>query len=227
MTSTPKKGELYVALIGDIRASRKVERRSQTQMALHAVLEELNTAYRDSIASRFVITLGDEFQGLLSATDHVLDMIQLIQIRMYPIAIRFGIGIGELSTSIQHYNAMGTDGPAYHLGRSAIEELKANEKRKQARLANILVQAPQCEHSIVQLINTALSLMYAIQCTWTSRQHDVVGRMLERKGTQTEVARQLGITQATVQKHLAEAHYYTYRSAQEVLDEAFRRVGGP
>lgn len=74
-------------------------------MALHAVLEELNTAYRDTIASRFIITFGDEFQGLLSAADHVLDMIQLIQIRMYPVAIRFGIGIGELSTPIQSYSA--------------------------------------------------------------------------------------------------------------------------
>ncbi len=68
MIITPKKGELYVTIIGDIRASRKLEHRNQSQMTLHAVLEELNTAYTDSIASRFVITLGDEFQGSIQPT---------------------------------------------------------------------------------------------------------------------------------------------------------------
>lgn len=154
-------------------------------------------------------------------------MIQLIQIRMYPIAIRFGIGIGELSTFIPSYSAVGADGPAFYQGRRATEELKFNERRKQAPLANILVHAPQCKNSIVQLINTVLSLMYAIECTGTRRQHDVVARMLESKSTLTEVARRLGITQATVQKHLAEANYNTYLNAQEVLEVAFRRLGGP
>ena len=217
---------MYVAIIGDIRASRKIDHRDQTQMALYAVLEELNTIYRDSIASKFIITLGDEFQGLLSAADQVLSMIRLIQIRMYPVTIRFGIGIGELSTSMPSYRAIGADGPAYHLGRSAIDELKANERRKPAPLANILIHAPQCESSFVQLMNTALSLMYAVQSTWTSRQHDVIARMLESASTQAEVARQLGLTQATVQKHLAQANYYTYLNAQQVLEEVFNRLVG-
>ena len=56
-----------IAIIGDMVHSRALSARArsaaQTDFAKLVVL--LNRRFRRTIASRFVITLGDEFQGLL------------------------------------------------------------------------------------------------------------------------------------------------------------------
>ena len=55
---------LYTAIIGDIKGSKKLKDRWEVQNKLRTVLEEINDAYREDIASVFSITLGDEFQRL-------------------------------------------------------------------------------------------------------------------------------------------------------------------
>ena len=54
----------FVAVIGDIKDSRLLENRKEVQLRLREVLERLNENYKEEIVSRFLITLGDEFQGL-------------------------------------------------------------------------------------------------------------------------------------------------------------------
>ena len=60
-----------------------------------------------------MITLGDEFQGLLEITVSILEIIKYIQREIYPIKLRFGVGIGNVSTLINHEAAIGADGPAF------------------------------------------------------------------------------------------------------------------
>ena len=40
--------------------------------------------------------------------------------------LRFGIGVGEISTVINPEMALGADGPGYYNARKAIEDLKYN-----------------------------------------------------------------------------------------------------
>ena len=80
------------------------------------VLEEINNKYISDISAKFIITLGDEFQGLLGNGVNTMNIVSEIGRKMYPVKIRFGIGIGA-------------DGPAYYKARDAIEYLKGNEKK--------------------------------------------------------------------------------------------------
>ncbi len=54
-----------IAVIGDIVASRRVgqAQRSLVQRQLEGLVTTLNARYRRAIAARFLVTLGDEFQG--------------------------------------------------------------------------------------------------------------------------------------------------------------------
>lgn len=119
----------YVAMIGDIKESKKIDGRNMVQEKLNHILNHINERYSSDISAKFVITLGDEFQGLLSVNDHLLEIIKYIQREMYPVRLRFGIGIGEIYTDIFHEAAIGADGPAYYAAREAIEGLREQEKK--------------------------------------------------------------------------------------------------
>ena len=58
--------EPYIAIIGDIKNSKKIVDRGAIQEHLKKILDNINLKYSDCIASKFTITLGDEFQGLLT-----------------------------------------------------------------------------------------------------------------------------------------------------------------
>ena len=47
-----------------------------------------------------MITLGDEFQGLLKNGSAAVFIIDKIEREMYPIKFRFGLGVGEITTDI-------------------------------------------------------------------------------------------------------------------------------
>ncbi|WP_269319384.1 SatD family protein [Carnobacterium jeotgali] len=47
---------------------------------------------------------------------------------MAPIELRFGIGLGSISTPIQRDNSMEMDGTAYHRARQMIETIEENGK---------------------------------------------------------------------------------------------------
>ena len=70
------------------------------------------------------MTLGDEFQGLLFNGRKVFDIIPKIKMDIYPVEIRYGIGVGQITTSINTDMALGADGPGFYNARKAIDFLK-------------------------------------------------------------------------------------------------------
>ena len=67
----PKKNENYVALIGDLVASRALtpKERAEVQKRFKAVLEKINKDFESEITSLFLITTGDETQDILKRPD--------------------------------------------------------------------------------------------------------------------------------------------------------------
>ena len=56
----------YVAIIGDIIGSRQLPDRAQIQLRLEKFLSHINVRFSKFVVAKFVITIGDEFQGLRS-----------------------------------------------------------------------------------------------------------------------------------------------------------------
>lgn len=131
----------FIAIIGDIRNSKELPARKVVQDRLKTVLDTINAKYEAEIVSDFLITLGDEFQGLLTGGKNILRIIEEIKKELYPVELRFGIGIGQITTEINTEMALGADGPGYYNARKAIEQLKENEKKNKAILSDIRLQA--------------------------------------------------------------------------------------
>lgn len=214
----------YIAVIGDIKCSKTLHNRGQVQDTLKKALEDINTTFRDDLASKFIITLGDEFQGLFRRGANVMQIISMIQNALYPVEIRFGMGIGTISTDINWEMSIGADGPAYYKAREAIDFLKKNEKRKQSGAADIRLGLQEEAQGTVVMINTLLSLMTVIRCSWSERQREVIWDMLKHQDSQAEVARRLKIKQPTVQKLLARGNYYEYKEALDVIKSALGEI---
>ena len=213
----------FVAIIGDMKDSRHLENRKEVQTHLQKILNQVNKKYEKDIASRFLITLGDEFQGLLYTGKDVLRIISEIRIQLYPVCLRFGIGFGKITTDIRAEMALGADGPGYYRAREAVEQLKEREKRNRPVPSDICLKMDEKDRGTEVMLNTIFNLIYVVEKGWTIRQREIIWDMLLYEDGQHKTARRLNISQPTVQTALAAGGYYTYenalKNAAEILGE--------
>lgn len=214
---------LYYAIIGDIVASRRVTERGELQKRLKRVLAEINRDFCHIIAADFLITLGDEFQGLLFANAAACPAViaERIMSSLYPVRVRIAIGLGGISTEIDRSAALGADGSAFHRARNGIERIR-NENRGGSALRFI------CDSDQDTPINSILGLICALFNRRTAKQNEAAAlylfdRTSGRVSTQTELALCLGITQGTMSVRLGAANAAEYASglcAAETLIKA-------
>ncbi len=205
---------VYYAVIGDIINSKKLSDRFGVQEKLTEILAEFNDTYEDDLASNFIITIGDEFQGLLRKGDHILEIIDKINILMNPVQIRFGIGIGEIKTRINKLS-IGADGPAYWHAREAI--LKVHEENDYG-IAKLMISAQENPNLIV-MINEILRLSSFIESRWRETQKELVDTAILNYGhslnvKQTELAKLLNLTNQALNQRIQSSGYYNYIRAR-------------
>ena len=214
----------FIAIIGDIRGSRSLTQRREIQENLGIILQEINEGFEADIAAKFLITLGDEFQGLLFDGRSLLKIIEKIKMSLYPVTFRFGIGMGQITTNIFSEMALGADGPAFYRARSAIELLKENESKKKAVLSDLSFRFEEKSSTTERLLNTAFTLLYSLEHTWTDRQREIITDQLFHQDGQKASALRLGITQSAVHKALSAGSYYTYEKALKEITSVMEEI---
>ena len=117
----------YAALMFDIVESRHYQGRYDIQNTLMNAVSYLNHLYREDIKKEVVSSAGDEFQGLFLSLQSAFLYIRKLQLLIYPIKIRCGIGYGEIKYDVEKWSSSAFDGEAYYLARDAINEVS---KRK-------------------------------------------------------------------------------------------------
>ncbi|MCR5824184.1 MAG: SatD family protein [Lachnospiraceae bacterium] len=215
---------LYYAIIGDIKDSKKIDNRDTVQDKLRRTLDKVNVDYKEGIAANFLITLGDEFQGLLKRPDDIIALVKYIQNEMYPVQIRFGIGIGEIKTTIDHEAALGADGPAYYAARNAITEIRESEKREKKQAADVKLATYGKESFEMIEINCLLGMIKVIENGWNPEQRFTIMDMLVHQDSQENCAKRLQTTQPTVARRLSAGNFLVYKNALDTLNMAMRRV---
>lgn len=79
-----------------------------------------------ALLSPYTITLGDEIQAVYARPWSVILDVITLQGEMLPHKMRFSIGVGAITTRINKVAAIGMDGPAFHMARAGIDELKSD-----------------------------------------------------------------------------------------------------
>ncbi len=160
----------YIAIIGDIKNSKTITNRNQVQEKLNNVLKHINETYYTDIEARFIITLGDEFQGLLKNYEHILDITQYIQQKMYPVNLRFGIGVGKIYTKIFYEAAIGADGPAYYAAREMVKQIRKQEKKYK----NVLLHSLKYYIAVILVILPVFSLDMFLAAIYAALAHFLI-----------------------------------------------------
>lgn len=211
---------MYCAVIGDFIDSKKMEpaERKRVQDRLRLLLERVNSDYGDYIAANFLITLGDEFQGLMLSCWPVLKIIELLVREFYPQKIRFGIGLGDIYTGIDPRQALGADGPAYHLARKAVNELKETREESLAFFP-VRFKTQNCDETILNALCISASVFMS---GWTEKQRELVFKANEFGGQQRFVADAFGKNPSTVARGLKSAHYEQFNILLEAARDYLR-----
>jgi hypothetical protein len=217
----------YIAIIGDIKASRNIQQRAELQNVLESTLNDINYKFKDHIISKFIITLGDEFQGVLAHINILFDILETINYAIFNYAqARYGIGIGNITTKIKFDAAIGADGPAYHSAREMITSIKKKEHSYKQAITKYMMHSINFKQPILQLVNSELQLISLIESSWSSKQREVV-KYMRKYGNIESIANKLAINESNVTRRIAAANYYYYRESIEALISYLSYIGVP
>lgn len=205
--------EKFVAIIGDIIDSKNIKNRSKAQKSLNDVLDRVNESYKEHIKSKWTITLGDEFQVLLKPNLEMFKILDYISYKMDPINIRFGIGLGEIYTDINHEVSLGSDGPAYWNARDAIESIHSNNNYGKSKISF------QSEDNKDEIVNNLIYYTDWMKESWTDSQKEVLYTLLEKdiydnNFKQKDLAIELGISESAVSRRLSSSGIRLYLSSR-------------
>lgn len=199
---------MYCAIIGDIVGSRKIKNRQEIQDKFNEVLYNANKTYNESIASNFTITLGDEFQGLLTKPSLSLEIIEFIREKMYPIELVFGIGVGKMETKFSKDISIGSDGPAYWYARKMVEKAKSKKP-------SICYFSDSLDDKI---INSLILIGESCMNSQTKKQQEII-QLYKELGSQYKVAEKLNISQSSVSATIKKSLHKEIESAKESIKE--------
>jgi len=218
------KNNSYIAIIGDMKNSRIMNDRNSVQNELKNILIGVNDKYSKDISAKFMITLGDEFQGLLHDGGHVMHIIEEIQREMHPVEIRFGIGVGPITTEINFEMAIGADGPGYYKARQAIEFLEKDERKNMTHASDIRIEVDGDNEDAVAVMNTVLSLLTVVKANWTDRQREIIRDTMKYQDSQAKSAGRLKVGQSSIQRGLKSGNFYVYRDAIDTLSTVLMEI---
>lgn len=224
--STSSNQDQYVVIIGDIIDSKKITNRNEVQHKLKKVLQDINHKYANDIVAKFIISLGDEFQGLIKNQGNALKITFDIERELTPIKLRFGVGIGSVNTDIDFNNSLEIDGPAYYRARKMIQKIENKKSQYTENDSNIMVCFGDESSEVEEVINATLGVCDAIKSRWTKRQNEIINAYLVNGLNQYKTAEFLGIAQSSVNRALKSAKFYSYLVAMSKMEAFLEREGG-
>jgi hypothetical protein len=181
-----------IVLVADLVASRRIVERSAVQERLGTCLKQLNSRKREGLVSPYTITLGDEFQAVFSAPDRLFRDALTVLIALYPVAVRFSFGIGDISTPINTKQAIGMDGPAFHEARATIDRLKKTK--------NLFAVASSGGAGLT-LINQSLALVSHTIGKWPRNRLEILRGLFENLDVK-QMAHDLRVSDKAVYKSI-------------------------
>lgn len=114
----------YMTMICDVRNSRGVQDREGLQYRIIAMLKEANDIFKDFLEVPFIITIGDEWEGLLKVDADYKKILSFFITKLSGLEFYCGIGIGQIAIHNFELTVNQLDGPSFHAARSAIKVAK-------------------------------------------------------------------------------------------------------
>ena len=200
-----------VAVIADMVQSRelKAQQRRAAQLTFGRFLKNINSEFRKAVLARFVVTIGDECQGILHDVRFLPDLLWRFD-EFESRKLRVGIGRGVLYTPVGR-DAINIDGPALHRARGAIERAKKD------RLLGGVFEGFGEDQDLI--FSGFARLLHHHRSSLSDQQRQVVAHL--RSGlNQTQTAEKMGVTKQAVSLYAARAGWEAYSEGEQAFKTA-------
>ena len=176
------------------------------------------------MASRFSLTLGDEFQGLVKVGAPIFQMIDELRLALPELNLRFGLGLGEILTSINPAFSLGADGPAYWRAREAIQQVHQQHHYETVHVYLLTGQEDQDA-----ILNHTLALSEFVRSSWIQSQMETFRTILDlgyyqSRFDQKRVATALGLSSSAFAKRMKSSGIKLYLDVKNDLNQAIENL---
>lgn len=206
--------EKYIAIICDIKNSKKSDDRSALQNKIFSIVSKINEEYQGQLKMNFTVTTGDEFQGLIGTPEKLFDIIHKLISYFGDVKLRFGVGLGNLITPIYDTKtSLGTDGPVWWNAREAINELKY---MKSTRDSDYQLRIKGFERDDIEdFVNKSLILLFSTRARNNLNQKQLFNAIILNYGftsdfTQASLAKVFDKGASNVSRTMKTMGYYEY-----------------
>ena len=206
--------QAFTVVVADVKGSRKMQadERYEGQLFIKSALVQINEKYAQAIEAPFMITKGDEFQGVLCNLTDLNDIMLNLERLIYPLTLRFGLGYGPIQKMGSRI-PIEMDGPAFHHASHALDIAK---KKKRA----VLIKTADAEFDLS--VNTIYQLIYSIKRRWSDVNYERYWRYKEL-GTYERVAEASGVSAQAIWDSLKNAGAMDVIDAEKSLKSYFER----
>jgi len=220
----------YLVLIGDIVKSRQIKDRAHFQEIFKSQFKHIEVFEKHNITSSFTVTIGDEFQGVLNKASNLFKFFDDLEYDLNLVLskehtanelektkqlynIRYGIGVGIITTKINKDIALGMDGPAFYNARESIENARKNNQKF------CFVSGSEKDASI----NVLMQWLNIENKKWNFRKFQIV-KLYKDAWTQKQIAESLGISQPAVSKILKNAPVELTIRTEKLIENEINKV---
>ena len=198
---------MYFIITCDLIQSKTAHDRSRIQEELKQAVNIVNERFSKELLCPFTSVWGDSFQGALKSLDGFYNILDMFE-QLISIEFRCGLGIGEISTDFS-LNTLEMDGMAFYRSQNALEIAKKERYY-------VWIQSGNTHFDT--LVNTILTLVYAIKTRWNPRQREII-RLRQEGLTQEEIGARKGISKQAVSKMLKYTHSKAVFFAIDTLND--------
>lgn len=208
--SASRHPQVYGVITADLVESRRLTDRALVQRRLLNLIHSLNLGFRRGLVGPFMVTLGDEIQGMLKDLSAVPNAVTRIHEVFHPREITVGVGIGALATPLAK-RVTEMDGPAFVNSRIAVELAKKE---------GLEVVVRSGVGRIDDTLNAVYGLLGGIQVGWTDAQWERFN-LYRRLGTIDRVAKKLKVSKQSISKSLRNTLWHRILDIEERLPSMF------
>jgi hypothetical protein len=189
--------------------------RSEAQAVLERLMGDFNRRYEHSVLGDFLMTLGDEFQGLLDDPSVVPDIVQDIREALPRIRFRIAVSRGQLTTELKSKRvALGTDGPAWHAARQVLEQWRA------AKRDGVAFVGFGDDDTVLNGLSGLLTHHWS---HLEASQREIINALRHHQGLRKEAAADMSISQQALSNRAQTAGWREYEGGLIACRELLRR----
>ncbi len=208
-------------LMGDIVGSERAPSVEELHHHFNAAVDRANRKHPNDIISPLTITLGDEFQGLISSLRDAATIAQEMRhlLLANDIDCRFVVGLVDIKTAVNKERAWNMMGPGLADAREKLGEKKAES----------LYRFSLPGHKMTELLLEAVGVgLTSIERRWTKTQLNDIARSLEGKSA-ADIAKIRNVTVHSVYKAKTGGEFDSYmiqwNAILSTLSDLDREIG--